>query len=217
MTLLVSWATPTLALLASDTRTRWRALADDAPIERIDDTQCKVRACAAGWMASGPFVDWAQRLAERLADAESPNEVRARLRRWAPGALAALDEPTATLLRERQMMLVVGSTAGREWRLALGWDGADLFPDARDDRVICVAPNGTEPATIRPLVDAYQAKIHAGLAESIRATRALFGAVHQLCGPTGAVSPALHVGIVQGQTRQLLGPLAVTERSSCVR
>ena len=214
MTFLVSFARSDVALLASDMRTRWRGLDDDAPVECWDDGTVKVVPFTAGFLAGGPFVRFKDALAAQLQEATSPSEVRALVHAGAPVLLDAVEPEARPLLQVRHMTHVIGATAGRVWRLVLRWDGADVFPGTPDPVVCALGPTGTTPAQLLPFINTYQAYVarRQDVAEILHATVALYGRVYRLCGPAGAVSPRLTVGLVRPSGARELIESTIEER-----
>src|SRR3989442_2750785 len=117
MTFVAAFARADLALLATDTRVRWRKepTETEADVLAAPVTDCgeahKLYPLRAGWLAGAGSTDWtagAARAVERVA----PEAVRARLGDWASVAIRGEPEPRAAYIREHHTFWVITDYAG---------------------------------------------------------------------------------------------------------
>jgi hypothetical protein len=208
MTLLVSAVTRDVAFIASDSRTVYRG-PDEAVVD-VDDMGAKVVAVGTGWLASGPSVAWREGMQRAVAGAE---DLPAAIRAWAPAALGELEAARPHLaqrVRTRQTTHAVGIGPAGPWRVVLRWDGTDAFPDAGAHEVLALCPNGSDPAVLQRLLNAYARAIRAAvLPDVLRATAQLYRLAADHCGPDGTMSRLVCVGLVfPDGRRQLVGPVS---------
>ncbi len=190
VTFLVAFARPDVALLASDTRTTYRP-APDAAATGYDDAGVKIQEWGDGWLASGPSMRWRDAM---LAGCAPVDAMR---------ALETEDPELAAVVRERQLTLTVGPGE----RHVTAWDGSPRFANAQPHEAVALCPNGSDPAVMQRLLNAYQRTIRRRrVRDLVRATTTLYGAVYAHCGPAGTVSPVVSIGLVLPHARQLLGP-----------
>jgi hypothetical protein len=212
MTLIVSAVTRGLAFVASDTRTTYRD--PGGAVVDVDDLGAKVMPAGTGWVASGPSVAWREGMQRAVAGAE---DLPAAIRAWAPAALGELEAARPHLaqrIRERQTTFAIGlGPAGDPWRLALDWGGADRFCGAQSHETLALCPNGSDPAVMQRLLNAYQRAIRAAvLPDVLRATAQLYRLAADHCGPHGTMSRRVGVGLVfPDGRRMLLGPVSHDE------
>lgn len=196
MTFVVAFARPDVALLASDTRTTMRP-APDAPATAYNDADAKIFPWETGWLASGPSVAWGEALLAGVSAADAMRE------------LERTNPAMAPIVRERQLTMTIGTDEAGCFRHCVDWQGVDRFPGS-EHLPVALCPNGSDPATLQRLMNAYQAEIRGEpLPIVLEATARLYAAVYAHCGPGGTVSPLLLVGLahVDGR-RELLGPLS---------
>lgn len=191
MTFTIAFARPDFSLIASDTRSTARAH-PDGPALGYEDGGAKIYAFGDGWLASGPSVEFRERILAGMRPCE---------------ALAAIEEQGAAwaaAVRERQGTLRIGPGTSE----CLSWNGLPKFPDDGPHLVQSLCPNGSEPAVMQRFLDAYQAAIRGrSLADVLVETRRLFARAFAHCGVHGTVSPSFYVGIVWPDARrELLGP-----------
>jgi len=194
---------------------------DDSPIP-FRDGRAKVLPIAGGWWTSSPDVAWRKAMAPVLeAQPADPDQLRAAVRAWAPGAMHELEHYHACrveAVRDRHETIVIGAMDGHLYRLMLNWAGEDLLPgDGLCVPVVASCPAGVDRKAASQLVCAYMGRATAapGTPASLREMAVLFRDMYRLCGADGAVSPHLAIGVVErsGQTtrRALLGPIAHDE------
>ena len=214
MTFIVAFAEPDFALIASDTRSRWRVYDDsipiaDAAVHSFADGRDKIAAAGAGWFTSSPLSAHRELLTARLAGrARAPTlaEMGAAIR--AATAELVLDPREQEHFCERQHIVFIGSDDGAVFDFA----GRQL--DGLK-RAWCFCPAELPVAAARALIDAYDRRRREittflrgedRITALVDATTTLFHAVVDHCGPHGAVSDHVTIALLVRDARGVRVP-----------
>jgi hypothetical protein len=220
MTFCLGLARDHWALVAADTRTRWREYALDepepwdTPVLRVVDGGLKLLPLPTGWLVGGPSVQWRDRAHDAMRHATRLPELLAAHHAFAGPAMVALEAECpgeASGVRERQSTILVVRSAEGFAGAHVDWAGRERWPGL-DGRVSALCPE-LPLATMLARVTAYQAAVQheRDLRRVVRATAALFAEVYAECGPEGSVSGEVAIGLIDDQGRRLIGPCPHTE------
>ena len=208
VTFLVGFATPTLALLAGDTRSVLRTVEDELAPEPARgpalqrDNKIKLRPLPAGWMTGGSTSAWTDGLAVSLAQAPGDREsLRAQARDFAPTAMAEILDFSPALgrrIQQEQATFVIGADARGLFRLHMNWRGDDCCPGERNDQVFGLVPKHLPLALHVRLLGKYQQLVRrrVGATTMWQATIALYRAMYKAGGPAGSVSAFVCAGLL---------------------
>jgi hypothetical protein len=124
------------------------------------------------------------------------------------GILKAEQPAWARHVRDYQKTFIVGCNAAGPFRLCVDWRWREQFSGVPAGNVVAPRPVDADRASWQHLLHAYAAEIKdRRLPVVLEATARLFGAIYELCGPEGSVSPQLAIGVVyQSGRRQHFGP-----------
>src|ERR1041385_1755560 len=201
MSLVIAEALPTCALLISDTR----GCRDGQP---VTDELRKIFPLHGGFFNSGPSVAWQMALYDRLKESEGTlDAVVMATQEFAPAAmkqLEATDPDMATLIRERQSTVIVGSDgSGTFYAAEMDWTGA-IRVYGEDQCIIGVPPR--LDVLLPRLQDEYTETISqlfeansdtSVLVEALLKHAAAFGHhCFQLSGPDGYIGPQIEAGVI---------------------
>ncbi len=220
MTFCLGLVRETWALVAADTRVRWREGAEEdqepwqAPVVAVEDGGAKVFALRAGWLVGGPYVSWRDGALQAMQQALGLPEALTAYRAFAGPAMRALEAESpgeAEDVRRRQSTILVVRTATGFAGAHVFWAGVPVFNDCRAASALC--PGEISPPTMTALLDAYQGTVgpERVLRRVVRATAALFAAVYARTGPEGSVSGEVAIGLLTPEGRRLIGPVPHTE------
>jgi len=209
------------ALVASDTRTRWREYGADhpepwaAPIIGVVDAGAKIWPLTTGWLTSGPFRSWTDRAHHAMQRATTLPDLVIAYRGFAGPAMAALEAECpgeARGVRERQSTIVVVRTVNGFAGAHLNWAGEAMFPGADCRAASAFCPDAPRE-TMGALLNAYQAAVQSerDIRRVVRTTAQLFAAVYATCGSDGAVSPDVAIGLIDDHGPRLIGPVSHAE------
>ena len=207
------------ALVAADTRTCWKAYADDdpeawaAPVVQTTDGSAKICALPTGWLVSGPSAQWRNDAAHAARQATTLPALLAAYRAFAGPAMAALEADCpadARIIRERQGTIVVVRDGDGFAGAHFGSAGELVFPHCRGVTAIC--PDVPRPV-MQQLLDSYQVAVEheRDLRRVVQATAQLYAAVYSQTGPDGSVSGDVAIGLIDARGPRLIGPLPHAE------
>ena len=217
MSFLFALVTDHWALVASDTRARWKEYdADDPrdlatlPATRVIDGGSKLVPLVDGWLASGPHETWRTGLRDAVSEAHGLAALTAAVRAFGPPAMARLEQESsaeARDVRQRQSTMLVVRHQGGFAGAALDWAGSPLWPGADCRTVSALCPD-VPVETMRGRLHAYQTAVQheRDLRHVVRATAQLFRDVSAETGPEGSVSAEVALGLLNAQGRRLIGP-----------
>lgn len=204
MTFAIAFARRDFALLAADTR---NTLVSDplAPGVGFRDDAEKVIAWETGWMCSAPWMPWGA-------------AIRAGVTRKYMGRLKAVRPECAQYVRDYQTTFVVGVNAAGPFRQCLDWRGREKFPTTPPENPVAPRPEGADHNTWLRLGLAYATAIaDRPELEVLEATARLFRAMYETCGPAGAVSPLLTIGLVYADGhREYIGAELAPQLATCL-